>query len=1441
MFFDTFGELYIDGIGLDTTYKPMEYEGVVSSGAFAIPIVTDYTAWEYRNRLTIATDVTERVVTIPISYDSNMNTDFSDIRFSTLNGVNIPYYLVGKTDSTMAIFKIWASANDVMIYIYYGNSYAVSESSLLNTQLDKPLLHLTFDDSSIVDESGNDITLSQTNTTTATDRFGYSNNARGFNDAIANRITVSDSRVKGLSEFTYSTHINYATDAVNTYGGICHSINGSANDVSNSLRVITATGAVELKAEGTVVGTSSAGVIVAGTDQFVEITFDGTTTKVYIDDVEVISTAVPAWTNVNSSIYIGMGSSGSSTDFKGNLDEFRIYNYVTRHTENTFSFADDFNRADSTDLGADWYETYYENAIVSNVLDMTDNAGHGVVTTRQFSGDRAIEYEIQSGQTTDLRHRIYFESDNNAANGEYIRFSLGGNYIRMYDGGAWTAITADGGTGETPLGNSSKLKLEVLPTQNKLKVYINGNYAGYFNYTAADGSVGVLTDSAGIDMNIDNFKVYSYNKTINDFNPYFSNYVWNHMRYNKAIDVTDAPAIDAQYEIDIAHATGMQSNFGDVRFATDDGLEIQYWRESYVLNTSAKYWIKAPADTSRIRVYFGNSTAQYTGDGELVFELFDEFSSASVNTDIWEGDTSETISNGILTIDSTAVSVTSIQTISKFGIGYTVTCKAAMLSAGGNDSMFVGFKDAANNTTVYATRYNIGDSPYTTFAYRNRLSDGSITNVGSGLSRDSNTHIFMCSRKDVNNTIFSIDGAYGATIGTNVPSDDLPVIVGVWNSTSDMDVEWIRVSKYLATDPTFTINPTANTIGYCLYDWTQFEHQSTIIVENIPDAHTPTQLTFTKADYTVEMDLSDIRFCDTEGNYLPYWIEEDAATVTVWTITPAAATRFFMRYGNSGASDESNGYSIFEFFNNGSSLDGFTIEDGTPTASAGIITLSDVFPDPQILTSDKLFGPGYVLEGYIQANIQRRALFGFYDYSNNDWHGSFFRTESGSVWTPESVSADTWSYGSNIPNAGEAYARQRIEWIDNATVNMYYNDTLNNTFTTNVPQVDCHIAMRADASAATCTINADWIHLRKYVAIEPVLYTLPQGYSPDYIIPDATLENHTKRVTVTISDAHTSRYPVKETITYDADMNSDFSDLEFRDALGRRCPHWIETYTADTTATVWILTPANLSDIYMYYGNSEYVSVSNGYQIFPLGFDEFNGDADSSPSDMWRKVELPSTTQTTLLDGNGNAVLTPNDNYSNSVILEMIPPIYLSENISIEVKDKASNGYYIDTLIGSGSISGEGNTNNYWHPEYDNGIGFACQLGTTSGYLKRTKPLWNETVESTDFAPYPSLDTFYNHRYVITADRQMWYRDELLILDNDDGDLTLPTGGVHLGIAQGEYSTGLGGVRTIDWMGIRVYVSTEPSLSLAAEIDNPLYAAPGGTGNLNFGFIATNF
>ena len=91
----------------------------------------------------------------------------------------------------------------------------------------------------------------------------------------------------------------------------------------------------------------------------------------------------------------------------------------------------------------------------------------------------------------------------------------------------------------------------------------------------------------------------------------------------------------------------------------------------------------------------------------------------------------------------------------------------------------------------------------------------------------------------------------------------------------------------------------------------------------------------------------------------------------------------------------------------------------------------------------------------------------------------------------------------------------------------------------------------------------------------------------------------TRKAPLTIND-FVSDYPVKVTITYDTDMQQDFSDIRFfYETASIELPYWIESKTDGVSAEIYFKAPADNS-IYMYYGNPNASSSSNELNVFTL-------------------------------------------------------------------------------------------------------------------------------------------------------------------------------------------------------------------------------------------------
>lgn len=118
-----------------------------------------------------------------------------------------------------------------------------------------------------------------------------------------------------------------------------------------------------------------------------------------------------------------------------------------------------------------------------------------------------------------------------------------------------------------------------------------------------------------------------------------------------------------------------------------------------------------------------------------------------------------------------------------------------------------------------------------------------------------------------------------------------------------------------------------------------------------------------------------------------------------------------------------------------------------------------------------------------------------------------------------------------------------------------------------------------------------------------------------------TRSQFTRRKGITITTNGTStpiNYQCKLTITHEAEMQADFDDIRFNTKAGGYIDYLIESYTASTTATIWIKLSDAITDpgsdyVWMYYGNSGLSDGSNGIDTF-LAF--FDGD-----STGWTEVD----------------------------------------------------------------------------------------------------------------------------------------------------------------------------------------------------------------------------
>lgn len=195
--------------------------------------------------------------------------------------------------------------------------------------------------------------------------------------------------------------------------------------------------------------------------------------------------------------------------------------------------------------------------------------------------------------------------------------------------------------------------------------------------------------------------------------------------------------------------------------------------------------------------------------------------------------------------------------------------------------------------------------------------------------------------------------------------------------------------------------------------------------------------------------------------------------------------------------------------------------------------------------------------------------------------------------------------------------------------------------------------------------------------------------------------DHKKSFTLNNSSGEVlSDYVFPLQITYDSDMNTDFSDLRFTQSDGTVLSYWIEEYTESTEAKFWIKIPSlniDISTLYMYYGNSEASSQSDGEQVF-IFFDDF--EESSLDQTVWG-----SNNFTNFYHENGKLVVSNPANNWNSALYTQ--EIFERGNLELlmDYKWVSNNGSYDAMMMtwhdGSTTVAHQGMLYGF----YNNGKG----------------------------------------------------------------------------------------------------------------------------------------
>ncbi|MCK5686205.1 DUF2341 domain-containing protein, partial [bacterium] len=392
-------------------------------------------------------------------------------------------------------------------------------------------------------------------------------------------------------------------------------------------------------------------------------------------------------------------------------------------------------------------------------------------------------------------------------------------------------------------------------------------------------------------------------------------------------------------------------------------------------------------------------------------------------------------------------------------------------------------------------------------------------------------------------------------------------------------------------------------------DWwdTSYKIRRKLLINNTNGALTGFQ-TKLKVFWYPDMkdDFGDIRFRTPDGTEVKYWIEKkiDKEYANVYVKVDLAAsgdTDFWMYYGNSGASSESNGSDVMYLFDDFETDQGWVYSENDPT------------PIPEYPATDQKHS------GSNSYKIWKNGAF------NPGEYGQIVKT----ITVPNGATLDFSVWSRSKSSYDRIYQRVYL-----GTTKVMEHDTndnddtwlefTNSSYVTTGTSLDVKIQFYCYSSTSSGYDYYSWwddIVIKQYAASDPTV-TFKELESPEeWLALDGGTWSSRKEYTIQ-NTSGSNHYDMQVKINVDhADctgMNTNFDDLRFSVAGGYAAmPYWIERKTDGVDADVWIRVPQLLTTdttIYAYYENSSAASDTSGGAVFNF-FDDF--DSNLTNGEKW--------------------------------------------------------------------------------------------------------------------------------------------------------------------------------------------------------------------------------
>lgn len=289
-------------------------------------------------------------------------------------------------------------------------------------------------------------------------------------------------------------------------------------------------------------------------------------------------------------------------------------------------------------------------------------------------------------------------------------------------------------------------------------------------------------------------------------------------KYNRSITVTNSNGSSlSNFQVKLIvntqaliSAGKMKNNGDDIRFSDGSCNNLHYWIDSNFNTTTTVIWVKTKTlntGGNTIFMYYGNPCATAAQNGDSTFILFDHFAGATLDASKWNSYSSSGVATYNTSGSNLTVSATndaSIRSVSNFTSpirfetkvkAYTGTLPHISIVNNGTFAGYGMYRDNAGSL-LHLSRMQAGGSSISGAA--SLQSNALISTYGVWQMNWPATSDQSC--------VWPSGLTQTATNNFNSLAATNQVVLGVLNTaTGSLSVDWARVRKYAATEPTHSI------------------------------------------------------------------------------------------------------------------------------------------------------------------------------------------------------------------------------------------------------------------------------------------------------------------------------------------------------------------------------------------------------------------------------------------------------------------------------------------------------------------------------------------------------------------------------------------------------------------------------------------------------------